>query len=109
MIQPRIRRHLSLAESPPRRGGVWLRDVGFWVDGAITKLTTNERAGCMCMEENDQILVFLDGRRRLVVAAGARGNGTTSSAWVARVGKQHWISSRSARAKVLSCYMTARG
>ena len=33
--------------------GVWLRDVGFWVNGATTKLTTNERAGCMAMEEED--------------------------------------------------------
>ena len=53
--------------------GLWLRDVGFWVNGATTKLTTNERAGCMAMEERDQILVRLNGRRRLVVAAEGEG------------------------------------
>ena len=53
--------------------GLWFRDVGFWVNEAITKLTTNERAGCMGMEENDQILVRLNGRRRLVVAAEGEG------------------------------------
>ena len=62
-----------LLEKFTKARGLWLRDVGFWVNGAITKLTTDERAGCMGMEENDQILVRLNGRRRLVVAAEGEG------------------------------------
>ena len=62
-----------LLEKFTKARGLWLRDVGFWVNGATTKLTTNERAGCMGMEENDQILVRLNGRRRLVVVAEGEG------------------------------------
>ena len=62
-----------LLEKFTKARGLWLRDVGFWVNGAITKLTTDERAGCMAMAENDQILVRLNGRRRLVVAAEGEG------------------------------------
>ena len=48
-----------LLEKFTKAWGLWLRDVGYCVNGATTKLTTNETAGCMGMEDNDQILVRL--------------------------------------------------
>ena len=99
-----------LLEKFTKARGLWLRDVGFWVNGATTKLTTNERAGCMGMEENDQILVRLNGRRRLVVVAEGEGQRHLfECVGGTRRKKALFFFSRSTWAKVLSCYITARG